>query len=305
MKEFFSRIWSFLNNPKGWFLAIAYFLTAVFSAGAITLAVVAEEGSALSAVAYVFYFLAATSLTYSVYTAVKFAPKIKDRALGFINEFAFGRRILSHYGFRTIAFAAAALVVNIAYVAFHVVLAITMRSYWYGSLALYYGLLVAIRGVIVSYHRKKDKTGATEDFKKAELKKYRACGIMLTVIPLCLVVPILQIIFLDKAFLHEGWTVFAFAAYAFYKITMAIINVFKANRQQDVTVQAIRNVGLADATVSIFSLQTSLLYTFGEGADYAVYNVITGVAVCALTSALGVYMLIKANGKIKLCDENR
>ena len=294
MKEFFINLYARMKAPKKWFLAVWYLLTVIFCALAIVFAILGSTSSVMEILSYVLYGVAAITLSYTVYTIVIFAPKLKRKTVEFINRFAFGRRLLSHYGFRTIVFSAFALAVSIAYVAFHVVLAIVMRSFWYGSLALYYALLVALRGGIVLYHRKKGKRVDFDDTKAVEVRKYRNCGIILTIIPLCLVVPILQIIFLDKAFVHEGWTVFAFAAYAFYKIIMSIINVVRAKRQEDVTVRAVRNVGLADAMVSIFSLQTSLLYTFSEGTDYVFANVLTGSAVCLLTIALGIYMIIKS-----------
>lgn len=211
--------------------------------------------------------------------------------------------MLEHYGFRTVIFAACALIFNIAYVAFHIVLAIVLRSFWYGSLAAYYGMLVALRSGVVLYHKKRGNIADVRLQQKTELTKYRTCGVMLTIIPLCLVIPILQILFLDKAFIHEGWTVIAFAAYAFYKIVMAIVNVVKSQKQTDFTVRAIRNIAFADALVSIFSLQTALLYSFAAGGDYRAANLATGSAVCLMTIALGVIMIVKANKKTRELKE--
>lgn len=302
MKGIWQSLLQKLKTPKGWFLAFTYLLTVVSCAGAIALAVINSQKIALQILSYVAYALAAVTLGYSVYSIVIYAPTMKERVTRLIKRTAFGRRMLSHYGFRTVIFATCSLVVNIAYVGLNVALAITSYFFWYGSLALYYGLLVALRSGIVLYHRRKTKGAFQGDFeqKQTEIHKYRVCGIMLTIIPFTLTVPILQIIFLDRAFVHEGWTVIAFAAYAFYKITMAIYNVIKSQKQTDMTIQAVRSVGLADALVSIFSLQTALLYAFSEaGTDVRAFNVVTGVLVCVLTIALGVFMLVKSNKKIK------
>ena len=98
------------------------------------------------------------------------------------------------------------------------------------------------------------------------------------------------------SFTYPGWTVFAFAAYAFFKITMAIISLIKT-RKENYTIKAIKYIGLADASFSILSLQTALLYQFSEGDDYMYFNAITGAVVCALTLALGVFMLIQSRRK--------
>ena len=298
MKEFWQKLLRKLKKPKGWLLAFTYFFTAIFCAAAISIAVLGPETTVLEILSYAFYGLAAVSLGYSVYSIVLYAPTMKQSVTEWIKKFSFGRRMLEKYGFRTIVFAACSLSLNIAYVAFHIVLAfLTDSFFWYCSLALYYGLLVALRSGIVLYHRKKRKWDEKEQ-KRIELAKYHTCGVMLTLIPLCLVIPLLQIFFLDKAFAHEGWSVIAFAAYAFYKITMAIYNAVKAGKQEDITVRALRSVGLADALFSIFSLQTALLYAFSEGQNYSAINMATGIAVFALTVAIGVGMLVKF-GKMK------
>ena len=93
--------------------------------------------------------------------------------------------------------------------------------------------------------------------------------------------------------------VIAFAAYAFYKITMAILGVIKSQKQADLTLRAVRNVSLADALVSIFSLQTALLFSYGAGGGYAAANMATGSAVCLLTIAMGIKMIVKAHKMTK------
>lgn len=296
MKEFWRRIWEKFKKPHGWQLFLLYCLTVAVCSAAIVFAIMGSERLPLQILSYVFYGLAGVTLAYSVYTIVIYAPGIRQKLIHLIKKTAFGRRMLEGYGFRTIIFAACSTAINIAYVAFHVVLAFMERSFWYGSLAAYYGMLVALKSGLVLYHRRKGDKDEKER-KRLELRKYRTCGILLTIIPLCLVVPILQIVFLDKAFVHEGWTVIAFAAYAFYKIIMAVYNLVKARKEEDLTVQAVRSVGFADALVSIFSLQTALLFSFSEGENYAAMNALTGGIVCLFTIALGVTMLVKAHKK--------
>lgn len=303
MKERWQTVLQKLKNPPAWALALTYVLTVFSCAGAIALAVIGAQTLLLEILSYILYALAALTLAYSVYTVVIFAPKMKRRMTALIKKTKFGRKMLEHYGFRTVIFAACALIFNIAYVAFHIVLAIMLRSFWYGSLAAYYGMLVALRSGVVLYHKKRGNIADVRLQQKTELTKYRTCGVMLTIIPLCLVIPILQILFLDKAFIHEGWTVIAFAAYAFYKIVMAIVNVVKSQKQTDFTVRAIRNIAFADALVSIFSLQTALLYSFAAGGDYRAANLATGSAVCLITIALGVIMIVKANKKTRELKE--
>ena len=307
MKERFLKILQTLKRPSGRLLAAIYFLTVVFCGVAIWLAVLQSENMVLQIFSYVAYALAAITLGYGVYSIIVYAPTLKTRTVAWIKKFPLGKSLLERYDFRTIVFSAFSLVLNLAYVVMHIVLAFVTRAYfWYGSLAAYYGMLVALRSGIVLYQRKKGKTESADAYlqAKTEIGKYRTCGVLLTIIPLCLTIPILQVFYLDRAFVHEGMvTVIAFAAYAFYKIIMAILGAISAQKQPDVTVRAVRNVSLADAMVSIFSLQTALLYAFSEG-NYTVANALTGSAVCLLTMALGVWMIVRSFKMKKQLEEN-
>lgn len=296
----FNKILKKLMNPPKWFVMLATTLCVIFCVAAITLAVISPQKQIIRILSYIVYAFAAVTLGYIVTLIVKHAATFKAIIVGRIKSTDIGERMLEHYGFRTVFFAGLATIINIAYVIMHIVLAFTTdNSFWYGSLALYYAVLVALRGGIVLYKRKnRDIMREDNSASITSVLKYRSCGIALTVLPLSLIVPVLQIIFLGKAFVHEGLSVIAFAAYAFYKIVMAIINIVKSQKETDYTIRAIRSIGLADAMVSIFSLQTALLFAFADG-DYSVFNAVVGAVVCALTVALGVFMIKAANKKIK------
>ncbi|MDE5755969.1 MAG: hypothetical protein K2I23_02655, partial [Clostridia bacterium] len=77
----------------------------------------------------------------------------------------------------------------------------------------------------------------------------------------------------------------------------------KAKKQTDITIQAIRNINLADAAVSVLALQTSMFHTFGENDEAgfeSILNGFTGAIVCALVFALGIYMIVKSQKRLKI-----
>lgn len=288
-----------LKSPKGKWLVLLYVLTFLFVGGALAMVIIMPSG-ALAILSYVMYAGAAITFGYTVYTIVIFAPRAKGALTVRIKRTKFGKRLLEHYDFRTVVFAAVSFVFNVLYSIFNGVVAIASRSIWYGALATYYIVLTFMRGGIISYHGK----GGDGRDRWLEVRKYRTCGILLAGLPLCLSAAILQMVVAGNAFVRWGWTVFAFAAYSFYKITMSIYNVLKARKEDDMTVQALRNIGLADAMVSILALQTTLLYAFSEG-DNGYVNALTGGVVCALTLALGIYMICRANRKRKEIREEK
>lgn len=299
MKEKFKKIWAFIIAPPTWFLVISYFLTVIFIALALTLVVIGNVNPVIEILSYISYAFAGISLAYTVYTIVRFAPKMKNLIVNLMRKSKIVSKLLDDWGYRTVIFAVFSLIINIAYSVFNGVIALLVGSIWYGALATYYILLTLLRGSIVAYHKNKGKY-REEDVGVENVIKYRRCGVLLIILPLSLSFAILQMVRDNNAFIHYGWVVYAVALYAFYKITMAIYNMFKAKKNDDMTVKALRCVSLADALVSILALQTTLLHAFSNGGTFVAFaNALTGACVCAITLILGVYMVVNANKKLK------
>ena len=89
----------------------------------------------------------------------------------------------------------------------------------------------------------------------------------------------------------------AMAAYTFTKITLATIKLIKARCSTSATLIALRNISFADAFVSIFALQRSMLASF-EGmteAEIAIMNATLGSAVCVIVFLLGLHLVWNKN----------
>jgi len=74
----------------------------------------------------------------------------------------------------------------------------------------------------------------------------------------------------------------AMATYAFTKITLATINLVKSRLNTSGALITLRNISFADAFVSIFALQHSMLVSFEgmTGTDILIMNATIGSAVC-------------------------
>lgn len=293
MKEFLKK---FLR-PKGVLLVLTYVLTVVFITAAILMLFVEYEGTPLEILAYTSFGLAAVSLAYSVYTIVIYAPGLKDRGYNLLMSNRLSRTVMENWGFRTILTSTFALVMSIFNSVLNAYLGISERSIWFGALAAYYIFLALMRSGLLIYHRTK-KDYETEGLTRA--KRYMLCGILLLILNAALSSAIAQMIFDDRGFSYKDWLIFAFAAYAFYKIIMAVRNAIKARRQDDLTIQAIREINLVDAAVSILALQTALLHTFGDGSiDISLFNTLTGSAVSIFSVGLSIMMIVRGHKKIK------
>ena len=298
MKELLEK----LLKPRGWLLALAYLLTVVFIAAALLMLFVDYEGTILEVLAYASFGLAGVSLAYSVYTVVIYAPGLKGRILTRLTSNNITRSLLENWGLRTIVTSTVSFGMSVFSSVTNAYLGISERSIWFGALAAYYIFLALMRSGLLIYHRKK------RDFESEALiraKKYRVCGIWLLILNTTLSSAIAQMIFDDRGFEYKDWLIYAFAAYAFYKIIMSIINAIKARRQDDLTIQAIREINMVDAAVSILALQTALLHTFSDATvDISLFNTLTGSAVSVFSLGLSISMIIRGSKIIKEIKKN-
>lgn len=297
-----NKLLEWLKRPHGLRLIVLYAVTAMAAAGAVLFTLLPDDGSLLGIAAYVLYAVAALCLALSVYTVVRLAPAVKKTVTEGLRKHAFTGKLLEQYGFRTIVFSVLSLTVSVGYAVFNGVIALLSPSVFYGALAGYYLLLVAMRGGTLFFHRKKKRLAQSESSafaqQKAALVNYRLCGFLLIVLPLCLSFAIAETVRSQKAFEHAGMTIYVSAVYTFYKIIMSCYNFFRARKNDDYTVQTVRNVNLADAFVSVLALQTAMFHAFSTGQN-GMANALTGAAVCALTAALGIFMVVSATRKLK------
>ena len=187
---------------------------------------------------------------------------------------------------RTLKFALASLVFNIAFATYHLVMGLVTSSWWLLTLGSYYLILSTVRFAVL---RSKSK----ERF----IAKFTGWMLMLLSIPL--VGTVILSVLRDRGHKLHMIVMIAMAAYAFTKITLAIIKFIKARRSKSAILLTLRNISLADAFVSIFALQRSMLVSF-EGmseAEIVIMNAALGSAVCIACFVLGLLLLLNRQCK--------
>ncbi len=294
MKRLFERILRSLKAPPIYIVFSVYILSFVIIGVTLFFLTLDLDGILLY-LSYLMYALSALALSYSVYLTVRFAPRIKSSLIGFLMKNPLTARFLTHYGARTFAIASFTLALNIAYAAFCAIIAILSQKPWYGVLAAYYILLTFMRGGIVFYHgrMRKNSEGDFDERQRLDWKKYKTTGALLMLLPLSLSFAIVQMVKDTGGYKYGSIMIYAVAAYTFWKVTMSVINIFKAKKSSDFIVMAVRNIGLADALVSLLSLQNALIRAFGNPKEAAFANAATGAAVCAATFSIGLLMIIR------------
>ena len=181
---------------------------------------------------------------------------------------------------RTLKFALGSLVFNISFATYHLVLGLVTSSWWLLTLGSYYLVLSIVRFVVL---RTKNK----------ERFIARFTGWMLILLSVPLIGTVILSVVQDRGRERHMIVMIAIAAYAFTKITFATIKLVKARRSTSATLFTLRNISFADAFVSIFALQRSMLVSF-EGmteAEIVIMNATLGSAVCVIVFLLGLNLV--------------
>lgn len=181
---------------------------------------------------------------------------------------------------RTLNLALASLTFNIAFAIYHLLLGLVTSSWWLLTLGSYYLVLSIVRFVVL---RSKSKECFIAKFT----------GWMLILLSIPLVGTVILSVVRDRGHELHMIVMIAMAAYAFTKITLATIKLIKSRRSTSATLITLRNISFADAFVSIFALQRSMLVSF-EGmteAEIVIMNAALGSAVCVIVFLLGINLL--------------
>lgn len=179
------------------------------------------------------------------------------------------------------------LSINFVYAAGNCILGFREHSWWFITVGAYYAVLSVTRFSVLQMLRNADEDRETERFAR------RVTGGLLTVLSFCIVgVNILSSLKERGTVFHEILMI-AIAAYTFSKITMAIIGMVKAGRENSACRKILRNISLADASVSIYTMQRSMLVSFpGMAPDIIqLFNILTGTAVWMIVLLLGLNLI--------------
>lgn len=179
------------------------------------------------------------------------------------------------------------LAVNVICAAGHCVIGLLTPSWWFITVGAYYTVLAATRFSILKIQRKARENSDIERLAK------RITGILLVVLSFCLIgVNILSAV-RDRGTVYHEIIMISIALYSFSKITLSVIGMVRERRSGSPIIKTLRNVSFADAVVSIYTLQRSMLVSFPgmEPSEIQLFNIITGTAVWLIILLLGVNLI--------------
>lgn len=255
-----------------------------------------DSTNALAMVSYLLSFYVLLVICFRMPKFISFCKKFKKE-----NKYAkmyFGdvrlRMNISLYG---------SLIWNIAFAIFQLWLGFSQHSLWFYSMFAYYVILAVMRFFLLR-HTKAFKPAEEKVF---ELKKYRFCGILLLVINLALSVIVAFVAGGEKEIKYHMITTIALAAYTFFTLTFAIVNIVRYKKYNSPVYSAAKVLSLVAACVSMVTLETAMLTVFGgENTEFfkTLMLSLSGGVVCAVTVFFAIYMIVVSTKKLKELKTN-
>lgn len=183
---------------------------------------------------------------------------------------------------------------NGSYALMQLGLCIYHRALWFGALAAYYFLLAVMRFFLVHYSLRHPLGQSMQ----AEWRRYCFCGGLFLPMNVALSVIIFHMVHENRLVRHHEITTIAMAAYAFAALTMAIVNAVKYRKYNSPLLSASKAISLASASVSMLTLEGTMLATFGMDTMSAqsrqLFLSLSGAGIAILIVAMALYMLLGA-----------
>lgn len=246
-------------------------------------------------ISYISYVVSAYTLTvwcFRIPRIIRFFKRLKE-------ENVYVRIWLENARIRVNVTLFGSFVWNAAYAALQLWLGIQHRSVWFYSLAVYYILLAFMRIFLMNHTRRFE---ARENMKE-QWKKYRICGWTFLLMNVALTVITFYMVFRGQTVRHLEVVTISMAAYTFTSFTVAIISLFSYKKYNSPVYSASKAVSLAAATVSMMTLEATMLKSFGSGdmseSQSRMMLAMTGVAISAFIIFMALYMIIKGTKRLK------
>lgn len=252
-------------------------------------------------IAYAGYFISAYTLTV-VCVSVPKVFRVMKKGL-YAN--AYSERFLTDKKLRTEFFLYFSCGFSILYAIFKFSAGVYYRSIWIGAVAVYYIIISLMRFGLIKRYRYNLQYEDEREQRIFGLKSYRFCGILMFFLNVAVTGLVIQLIWHGETYQYPGFLIYAFAAYSFYCVGMAVRNMAKHRKLETPVLAATKMLSFACALMSILATQTAMLTQFGDGntAFARFMNAATGSVVCFLIFGLAVWMVLRANKEMKKMED--
>jgi len=181
----------------------------------------------------------------------------------------------------------ASLAINFVYAIGNCAVGFLSHSWWFITVGAYYAVLAMARFSVLQVKRRAGGNYDTELFAR------RITGILLVALSVCIVGVNILSALKERGTAFHKIIMITIATYTFTKITLAIIGMVQAKHTASPVLKTLRNIVLADACVSIYTMQRSMLQSFPglTPTEIQIFNILTGTAVWIVVLFLGINLI--------------
>lgn len=253
------------------------------------------------AVKYISYFISAYALTVVCARMPGIFRNAKQRI--YSNQYA--NKLLTEEELRVRISLYGGLALNVCFALFKAVMGAMYQTNWLYAMAEYNIILSGMTFILVKRDRMERKEEDTYERRLRGLHSYKVCGWLMLLLSGIIIVIVMIVIHENQRIKYPGFMIYAIAAFTFYDLVQATLNMVKNRNRQNPVFSAIKRIELAKGLVSIFTLQVAMLTQFGgtDGMDYRMVNAVTGFTVCIIVISMAVFMLIGVKQDYKSLGE--
>lgn len=287
-KNFFTK----LLFPPIWVIAI---LT-VLSGAALTAVFIKKLEE--TPVSYAVYIISFYTLTVLCMFFAMVLPKRYKQIKQKIYDNPLGNRFMTDAEYKTHISLYGSLAVNLLYAATNLISGIWYVSAWSVTLSAYYMILAVMRFLLLRFI---GRVGIGKD-RYLALRRSRLCGIILIPLNVVLSGVVILVVVNDHGFHYNGILIYVMAMYTFFVTVQAIINMVKYRKYNSPIMSTAKMISLTAALVSMLSLETAMLYEFGQemsAENKKLFIVLTGMGVGIVIITMSVYIIVRSTKEIK------
>lgn len=221
-----------------------------------------------------------------------------------MRKFKYTRMYLEEIEFRATVALYLGFCINTLYSGIRFYGGIKNKSIWFAAIGIYYFIFGIIRFFLIKQIRISKNIKDIKKERLYSLRTYRFCGILMLILNITMAGMMAQMITKNQSI--RDYTIneiYYTALYTFYSAYISIYNMIKFRKDKNEILSASKKLSFVGTLMSIFTLQTSMLLIFNNGqTNMQIMNIITGSIIIIFTILTSIFMIVRANYKLKLFE---
>lgn len=238
-------------------------------------------------ISYISYILSAYALTITVVRSIDWIKWINKK----LHSNKYTNRLITDRDLKNNISLFSGTIFNMIFGIFKFVIGVIYKSVWSGATGAYYLILGMMKLSLTKHVIKKSD-------EEKQITQYRNIGIYMFLLNVIMVGMIVLMLKKGESAVYPGFIIYAQAAYTFYILTIAIINVVKYNKVHTPLIAAAKSINLVTAIMSMFILQVAMINQFGDSNSMIVINILSATVTSITTICIAVFMIMNSK-KIK------